>query len=87
MGLPYTGHLLTARDVVPIAASANVLADGICQGLWIGGTGTVSIVTESGRAVADIPVAPGLAPFRCQKVTAIAAGVTVWALYTILNRD
>lgn len=84
MGSPYTSRLLTARKVIPLTASADPLANGVCQGLWIGGEGTIDIVDNTGTAVSAVYVIPGLAPFQCQKVTAIGVGVTVWALYTIV---
>lgn len=69
-----------AAAVTPNDSTALPL--GTCKGLYIGGTGAVSVITEAGDTVAFAAVPVGILPIACTHVRSTGTAATnIVALY------
>jgi len=66
---------VTPHDTTP-------LAKGTCKGLYIGGTGAVSVITQEGNTVTFAAVPVGIFPIACTHVRSTSTAATnIVALY------
>lgn len=64
--------------IIAVTASADALAQGPTDALYIGGAGNITVTLQGGNSVTLAVIAGALLPF---KVTHVTAGSSVFACY------
>ena len=80
----FTKQSSPGSSLVAVTPAAGALAKGVCKYLFIGTGGNISIITEQGETLADIPVATGAYLYvRCTHVLVAGSGPAtfIYAVY------
>jgi len=74
MQIPYT-------RVVAVAARTAQFPEGLCDALYIGAAGTLTIVLQGGNSVALPCIAGQTLPIKASYVSSLGAATSVFAFY------
>ena len=81
MGEGYASLIMPARDVERAVENVGFTkGGGVCNSLWINGTGWLTIETMMGT-VEPIATSGGLLPIRCKKIVSFGDITEAWGLF------
>lgn len=80
----YGAEIMPAGHYATITPHATTnFVDGECEGIWVGGAGTIAAIRADGTVVSFTVAAGSVLPIRAIRVNAIATTATLLvALYT-----
>lgn len=84
MSNSYASKTSPGGDLVAVTPGTAALTRGTCKRLFIGTGGNISVITEHGNTVADIPVTTGMyLDVRCTHVLVAGSGpaTDIYAIY------
>lgn len=66
---------------IAAVASAAVFPEGLCDAIYVGAAGTITVTTQDGTSCAIPAIAGAIIPIRASSLTSLGAATSVFRLY------